>query len=275
MRAKTILLAALAFALPSAPRTPAFAADKAAADKAAADKAAADKAAAADPKRPKSVKERAAEKRAQIEKDKAEKEDKAKACSPTCTPTCDCEGKPITPAKCSPTCTPTCDCDGKPITPATDTKKAAGDTKSPEDSTKKAADDPKKKADDDAKKKADDDAKKKADDAKKAAEEQKAAEAKSVGPIEALRKDRPDRRKQSADRLRRRWGVALTAPKAQDELKLHARRVALLQRIRAAAEAKKDTKTVEAVDELLTKEDDRNSQAMNALREGALPAVTP
>ncbi|HEY6725303.1 MAG TPA: hypothetical protein VI197_14810, partial [Polyangiaceae bacterium] len=34
-------------------------------------------------------------------------------CSPTCTATCDCSGRPIT---CSPTCTATCDCSGRPIT---------------------------------------------------------------------------------------------------------------------------------------------------------------
>jgi hypothetical protein len=40
------------------------------------------------------------------------------------------------------------------------------------------------------------------------------------------------------------------------------------------ADSKKDLKTVEAVDELLTKEDERHASAMNALREGALPAGT-
>ena len=263
MRVPTFLIAALAFALPAVLGPPARAADQAAADKAAADKAAADKA-AADKKageanavsRPKSIKERILQKRA--EKEQAQK---ANACSPTCTPTCDCEGKPIAAVKCAPTCTETCDCEGKPI------------VKAATDAGTKAADDPKQKAED--AKKAEDDAKKKAEDAKKAAEEQKAAEAKAAGPIEALRKDRPDRRKQSTDRLRRRWGAALTQPKAHDELKVHARRVALLQRIRATAQAKKDSKTVETVDELLTKEDERNSKAMNALREGALPPVTP
>jgi len=32
---------------------------------------------------------------------------------------------------------------------------------------------------------------------------------------------------------------------------------------------------VELVDELLTKEDERDSAVMNSLREGALPPVTP
>ena len=49
----------------------------------------------------------------------------------------------------------------------------------------------------------------------------------------------------------------------------------LLQRIRATAAARKDKQTVELVDELLTKEDERDSAVMNSLREGALPPVTP
>ncbi|HEU5075135.1 MAG TPA: hypothetical protein VFU02_13185, partial [Polyangiaceae bacterium] len=37
-------------------------------------------------------------------------------CSPTCTDTCDCSGRPRAVARCSPTCTATCDCSGRPIT---------------------------------------------------------------------------------------------------------------------------------------------------------------
>jgi hypothetical protein len=305
MRVQTLLLAVLAFAIPTAPRASAFAADKAAAEKkkekpdketkekeketAAKEKEKAAKekekekekaAKEKEKEKEKAAKEKEKEKeKAAKEKEKAAKEqekaareqekaDKAKAekaCSPTCTRTCDCSGKAI---KCLPTCTETCDCDGKPIVKAlADTKQVAADAG--------AADEAKKKAADEAKKKLDEDAKKKAEDAKKAALEQKAAEAKAAGPIDALRKDRPDRRKQSADRLRRRWGSTLDQDKAQRELKLHARRVAILQRIRATAEAKKDQKTVELVDELLTKEDERDSKVMNSLREGALPPVTP
>jgi hypothetical protein len=88
--------------------------------------------------------------------------------------------------------------------------------------------------------------------------------------IETLRKDRPDRRKSTVERLRRRWGSLLANDKGAADLKLHSRRVAFLQRIRLLAEAKKDKKSVELVDELLTLEDDRHSKAMNSLREGAL-----
>lgn len=92
--------------------------------------------------------------------------------------------------------------------------------------------------------------------------------------IQTLRKDRPDRRKTTVERLRKRWGSLLANPSGTAELKTHARRVAFLQRVRLVADSKKDVKTVEAVDELLTQEDERHASAMNALREGALPAGT-
>ena len=93
-----------------------------------------------------------------------------------------------------------------------------------------------------------------------------------AGDIETLRKDRPERRKATVERLRRRWGSVLANATGAADLKQHSRRVAFLQRIRVVAEAKKDKKSIEAVDELLTLEDDRHSKAMNALREGALSA---
>lgn len=89
--------------------------------------------------------------------------------------------------------------------------------------------------------------------------------------IETLRKDRTDRRRSTVERLRKRWGSLLANEKGTADLKQHARRVAFLQRIRLVAESKKDAKSVEAVDELLTQEDERHTKAMNSLREGALP----
>jgi hypothetical protein len=155
-------------------------------------------------------------------------------CSPTCTPTCDCSGNPIAAAKCSPTCTPTCDCSGNPIEikKATDPKKLATPV------TQNVAD-------------------------------EKDAPLPSAD-IAALRQDRGERRRSSVERLRRRWGSVLAQDQGAAELKNHSRRVAFLQRIRIVADKKKDTKTVEQVDELITAEDQRHSRAMNALREGAL-----
>jgi hypothetical protein len=89
--------------------------------------------------------------------------------------------------------------------------------------------------------------------------------------IVALRQGRSDRRKETVARLRRRWGGLLAQSSGAAELKNHSRRIAILQRIRIVADKKKDTKTVEAVDVLLTEEDQRHSNAMNSFREGALP----
>jgi hypothetical protein len=89
--------------------------------------------------------------------------------------------------------------------------------------------------------------------------------------IAALRQARGERRKDTVARLRRRWGGLLAQEKGATELKNHSRRIALLQRVRIVADQKKDAKTVESVDELITEEDRRHANAMNALRDGALP----
>jgi hypothetical protein len=91
--------------------------------------------------------------------------------------------------------------------------------------------------------------------------------------LEELKKTRPDRRKVELEALQPRWGELLRDQRANGELKLHAQRTAYLQRIRALASKANDAKTVQAVDVLITKEDTRNADAMNALRSGALPAV--
>lgn len=84
-----------------------------------------------------------------------------------------------------------------------------------------------------------------------------------------LRRTRPTRKKETAERMRRRWGELLGRPQASEELKTHARRIAYLQRIRTLADAAKKNKLVEQVDELITEEDRRHGNAMNALRGAA------
>lgn len=91
--------------------------------------------------------------------------------------------------------------------------------------------------------------------------------------LEELKKTRPDRRKAEFGQLQARWGELLRDTRASAELKQHAQRTAYLQRIRALASKANDAKTVQAVDILITKEDTRNADAMNALRSGALPVV--
>jgi len=89
--------------------------------------------------------------------------------------------------------------------------------------------------------------------------------------IEALRKSRPDRRHAEFVDMQSRWGNLLSDPRSADELKLHAQRLAYLQRIRALGA--KDPAFVKSVDALITKEETRNSDALNALRSGALPVA--
>ncbi len=91
--------------------------------------------------------------------------------------------------------------------------------------------------------------------------------------LEELKKTRPERRKAEVQALQARWGELLRNDRAAAELKQHAQRTAYLQRIRALASKANDAKTVQAVDILITKEDTRDADAMNALRSGALPTV--
>ena len=89
--------------------------------------------------------------------------------------------------------------------------------------------------------------------------------------IQALRKSRPDRRHAEFLDMHSRWGNLLSDPRSTDELKLHAQRLAYLQRMRALGA--KDPAFVKGVDELITREETRNSDALNALRSGALRAA--
>jgi hypothetical protein len=91
--------------------------------------------------------------------------------------------------------------------------------------------------------------------------------------IEALRRNRPERRHVEFVDMQARWGNLLSDARTADELKLHAQRLAYLQRIRALGA--KDPAFVKGVDALITKEETRNSDALNALRSGALPVAVP
>jgi hypothetical protein len=106
--------------------------------------------------------------------------------------------------------------------------------------------------------------------ANKAAPEAAPADDPNAPPeLKELRSSRPDRRKATLEALKRRWGELTTNDRALEELKLHGSRVAYLQRIRVLAEKDKKQKLVVAVDELLTAEEKRHGNAMNALRGGA------
>jgi hypothetical protein len=89
-----------------------------------------------------------------------------------------------------------------------------------------------------------------------------------VAAIDKLRSTRPERRHAEVDKLRQRWGELVDDDRAKAELSLHAQRTAYLQRIRGLAVSSNDPKLVESVDQLITQEDRRDADAMNALRSG-------
>jgi hypothetical protein len=91
----------------------------------------------------------------------------------------------------------------------------------------------------------------------------------AVAAIDKLRSTRQERRHAEVDKLRQRWGELVDDDRAKAELSLHAQRSAYLQRIRGLAVSSNDTKLVESVDQLITQEDRRDADAMNALRSGA------
>jgi hypothetical protein len=88
-------------------------------------------------------------------------------------------------------------------------------------------------------------------------------------PIDRLRATRNDRRHAEVERLQQRWGDLLADDRAKEELRVHAQRMAYLQRIRGLAQGSNDVKLVESVDQLVTQEERRDADAMNALRSGA------
>jgi hypothetical protein len=93
--------------------------------------------------------------------------------------------------------------------------------------------------------------------------------------LDALKKTRPDRRHAEFLDLQARFGGLLSDPRSTVELKQHAQRVAYLQRIRALGVKANDANFVKGVDALLTSEETRDANALNALRTSALPVPVP
>jgi len=89
--------------------------------------------------------------------------------------------------------------------------------------------------------------------------------------LDALKKTRPDRRHAEFLDLQARFGNLLSDPRANAELKLHAQRIAYLQRVRALGAKANDANFVKGVDALITTEETRDANALNAFRTGALP----
>jgi hypothetical protein len=97
------------------------------------------------------------------------------------------------------------------------------------------------------------------------------ASPKAAEALVELDKTRTERRKATVLRIRERWGALIDTEAARSELRQHAERVARLSRIRSLAEEKRKLATLETVDILLTKEELRHGNAMNALRTGGKP----
>ena len=89
--------------------------------------------------------------------------------------------------------------------------------------------------------------------------------------LDALKKTRPERRHSEFTDLQARFGGLLSDPRAAAELKQHAQRIAYLQRIRALGAKANDANFVKSVDALITTEEIRDANALNAFRTGALP----
>lgn len=93
-----------------------------------------------------------------------------------------------------------------------------------------------------------------------------------------LRENAGERSKEHRHELGKRWGSALAVPAAREELKLHARRMAFLNRalVLAQTEAKdKDKdKLLERIGKLIDKEDERHERAMERFKSMPTPGAS-
>jgi len=92
-----------------------------------------------------------------------------------------------------------------------------------------------------------------------------------------LSSTRDERRKEHRAEVGRRWGSALARPPARDELKLHARRIAFLDRalVLAQADTKPDkAKTIDRISKLIDKENARHDKAMAHIQSQPAAAAT-
>jgi len=82
----------------------------------------------------------------------------------------------------------------------------------------------------------------------------------------AWRTKLPDRRKKARRHIKKKWGGLLQFPAARQALKVHARRMARLHRVRFVATHVEDEEAVKRVDELIKKEKARHQAHMETLR---------
>ena len=80
-----------------------------------------------------------------------------------------------------------------------------------------------------------------------------------------MKDTRSERRKEHREEIGKRWGGTLALPPARDELTLHARRMAFLNRalVLVQDDTKPDKqKTIDRITKLIDKENARHDQAM-------------
>jgi hypothetical protein len=85
-----------------------------------------------------------------------------------------------------------------------------------------------------------------------------------------------ERRKQHREEIGKHWGATLALPPAREELKIHARRMAFLNRalVLAQGDTKPDKeKTVERISKLIDKENTRHDKAMARIQSQPATAV--
>src|SRR6478736_631974 len=95
--------------------------------------------------------------------------------------------------------------------------------------------------------------------------------------VAQLQETRTERRKEHREDVGKRWGSTLAKPSARDELKLHARRMAMLNR--ALVLAQEDTKpdkdkTIDRISKLIDKENARHEKAMTHIQSEPAAAAT-
>ncbi|HKO51938.1 MAG TPA: hypothetical protein VJV79_29720 [Polyangiaceae bacterium] len=95
--------------------------------------------------------------------------------------------------------------------------------------------------------------------------------------LSQLRDTSGERKKEHREELGKRWGAVLAKPPAREELKVHARRMAFLNRalLLAQGDTKPDKdKTVERITKLIDKENSRHDRAMARIQSQPSPAAS-
>ena len=92
-----------------------------------------------------------------------------------------------------------------------------------------------------------------------------------------LKETRSERQKEHREEVGKRWGATLALPPARDELTLHARRMAFLNRalVLVQDDTKPDKqKTIDRISKLIEKENARHDQAMARIQAQPAAAAT-